>query len=197
MHTCPGSTMTVSPTGPRRPSLRVERALQRDGHRVLAGELAADLGLTGAEDRYDRAAGGGKRQGGGGGGNHQRGQDRVHHIVAIARLLQDDRQTARDKVEDLGLHFLLDFDRLEPGSPFDRFAQIEPTVLLAIDGVELRGPAPESLRRTVRERVALTRAMLDLTGPAVRERLARVGARVVAAVSSAEKAAFCERLGAE
>jgi ribonuclease HII len=27
----------VSPTGPRRPSLRVERALQRDGHRVLAG----------------------------------------------------------------------------------------------------------------------------------------------------------------
>jgi ribonuclease HII len=27
----------VSPTGQRRPSLRVERALQRDGHRVLAG----------------------------------------------------------------------------------------------------------------------------------------------------------------
>ena len=27
----------MSPTGPRRPSLRVERALQRDGHRVLAG----------------------------------------------------------------------------------------------------------------------------------------------------------------
>jgi len=27
----------VSPPGPRRPSLRVERALQRDGHRVLAG----------------------------------------------------------------------------------------------------------------------------------------------------------------
>lgn len=46
----------------------------------------------------------------------------------------------------------------------------------ALPTAELRGGASESLRRTVVERVALTRAMLELTGPAVRRRLARVEA---------------------
>ncbi len=50
------------------------------------------------------------------------------------------------------------------------------SLFTALPTVELRGPAPEYLRRTVRERVALTRTMLDLTGPAVRQRLARVDA---------------------
>ncbi len=50
------------------------------------------------------------------------------------------------------------------------------SLFTALPTVELRGPVSESLRRTVRERVVLTRAMLDLTGPAVRQQLARVGA---------------------
>lgn len=50
------------------------------------------------------------------------------------------------------------------------------SLFTALPTVELRGPDSDSLRRTVRERVVLTRAMLDLTAPVVRRRLARVDA---------------------
>ncbi|MBW8730930.1 MAG: hypothetical protein JF622_08080 [Terrabacter sp.] len=50
------------------------------------------------------------------------------------------------------------------------------SLFTALPTVELRGPDSESLRRAVRERVDLTRAMLDLTAPVVRRRLARVDA---------------------
>ena len=50
------------------------------------------------------------------------------------------------------------------------------SLFTALPTVELRGPDSESLRRSVRERVDLTRAMLDLTAPVVRRRLARVDA---------------------
>ncbi|MEW1954919.1 phosphotransferase [Terrabacter sp. NPDC080008] len=50
------------------------------------------------------------------------------------------------------------------------------SVFTALPTAELRGDASDSLRRSVLERVDLTRAMLDLTGPVVRRRLARVDA---------------------
>lgn len=47
------------------------------------------------------------------------------------------------------------------------------SLFTALPVAELRGPDSPALRRSVHERVALTRALLELTGPVVRDRLAR------------------------
>lgn len=51
------------------------------------------------------------------------------------------------------------------------------SLFTALPVAELRGSDSAALRRSVHERVALTRALLELTGPVVRDRLARSRAR--------------------